>query len=162
MANYEEGRVQLTNTQLNKFKSAAKKKETGTTLRITKKNFQDEELPHELFLTRLRTKMRNAFANDVFTDIKVSKAELAKIIQSVEFLGKRMGKLGKEILTKFIVLSTGDVLPILVIKATSFLIDKLERKRSAWGALRAGKKFTLFISNKDINDVIRIVKSLEN
>ena len=83
MANYEEGRVQLTNTQLNKLKSAAKKKETGTTLRITEKNFQDEELPRELFLTRLRTKMRNTFANDVFTDIKVSKAQLSKIIQSV-------------------------------------------------------------------------------
>ena len=35
--------------QLNKFKSAAKNN-TGTTLRITKKNVQDEELPYELFL----------------------------------------------------------------------------------------------------------------
>ena len=50
MVSYEEARVKLTNTQLNKLKSAAKNK-TGTTLRITKKNFQDEELPHELFLT---------------------------------------------------------------------------------------------------------------
>ena len=38
MANYEEARVKLTNTQLNKLKSAAKNK-TGTTLRITKGNF---------------------------------------------------------------------------------------------------------------------------
>ena len=73
-----------------------------------------------------------------------------------------MGKLGEEILTKFVVLLAGDVLPMLVIKATSFVIDKLERKRSVWEALRAGKRFTLFISNKDMNDVIRIVKSLEN
>ena len=50
MVNYEEARVKLTNTQLNKLKSAAKN-ETGTTLRITKKNFQGEELIHELFLT---------------------------------------------------------------------------------------------------------------
>ena len=49
MASYEEARVKITNTQLNKFKSAAKNK-TGTTLTITKKNFQDEELPHESFL----------------------------------------------------------------------------------------------------------------
>ena len=41
-----------------------------------------------------------------------------------------MGKLGEEILTKFVVLLAGDVLPMLVIKATSFVIDKLERKRS--------------------------------
>ena len=52
MANYEEARVKLTNTYLNKLKSAAKNK-TLTTLRITKKNFQDEELIETslLFLT---------------------------------------------------------------------------------------------------------------
>ena len=47
---HEKARVKLTNTQINKLKSAAKNK-TGTTLRITKKNFQNEELSHELFLT---------------------------------------------------------------------------------------------------------------
>ena len=60
MANYQEERVQLTNTQLNKSKSAAKNK-TRTILRINKKNFQDEGLPHELFLaTRQTTKIRNS------------------------------------------------------------------------------------------------------
>ena len=47
---YQEVRVTLTNTQLNKLKSAAKNK-AGTILRSNKKNFDDEELPHELFLT---------------------------------------------------------------------------------------------------------------
>ena len=51
MTNYERARVKLRNTLLSKLKSAAKNK-TGTTLRIAKKNFQDEELPHELFLTK--------------------------------------------------------------------------------------------------------------
>ena len=50
MESYEETRFKLTNTQLNKLKSTAKNK-TGTTLIITKKNFQDERQPHELFLT---------------------------------------------------------------------------------------------------------------
>ena len=49
-ANYQDVRVKLTRTQLNKLKSAAKNK-TGKTLRLNKKNFEDEELPHELFLT---------------------------------------------------------------------------------------------------------------
>ena len=44
MTNYEEARVKLTNTHLKKIKSAAKNK-TGTTLRITTKNFQGKELP---------------------------------------------------------------------------------------------------------------------
>ena len=48
MANYLEARVKLTNTQLNKLKSAAKNK-AGTILRLNKKNFEDQELPHELF-----------------------------------------------------------------------------------------------------------------
>ena len=48
MENYKEARVKLTNTQVKKLKSAAKNK-TGTILRINKKNFQDEEMPHELF-----------------------------------------------------------------------------------------------------------------
>ena len=59
MAKYQKRRVKLTNTQLNKLKSAVKHK-TGTILRINKKNFQDEELLHELFLTtRQATKIRN-------------------------------------------------------------------------------------------------------
>ena len=70
MWNYQEAIVKLTNEQLNKSKSAAKSK-TGTILRLTKKNFEDEELPHELFLTtRQTTKIRNTFANNKTTDIK--------------------------------------------------------------------------------------------
>ena len=73
MTNYQEVRVKLTNTQLNKLKSAAKNK-TGTILRLNKKNFEDEELPHELFLTTRQTmKLRHAFANNMSTDIKSSK-----------------------------------------------------------------------------------------
>ena len=41
----QEARVKLTNIQLNKLKSKAKNKK-GTILRLTKKNFEDEELPH--------------------------------------------------------------------------------------------------------------------
>ena len=48
MTNYQEARVKLTNTQLNKLESAAKNR-TGPILRINNKNFQDEVLLHELF-----------------------------------------------------------------------------------------------------------------
>ena len=72
--------MNLTNAQLNKLKSAAKNK-TGTILRVNKKNFQDKELPPELFLTtRQTTKIRNVFANNISTDIKLSKAQISKII----------------------------------------------------------------------------------
>ena len=48
IANYQEATVKLTNTQLNRLKSAAVNK-TGTILRLNKKNFEDEESPHEFF-----------------------------------------------------------------------------------------------------------------
>ena len=81
MVNYEEIRVKLTNTQLNKLKSTAKNK-TETTLKVTTKNFQDHELSHELFLTtRQTTKIRNVFANNMSRDIKLRKAQLSKMIQ---------------------------------------------------------------------------------
>ena len=63
------------------MKSAAKST-TGTTLRITKKNFQNEELSHEVFITtRQKTKISNAFASNMSTDIKLSKDQMPKIIQ---------------------------------------------------------------------------------
>ena len=69
MENYEEARVKLTNAQLNKLKSTATNK-TGTTLRITKKKFQDEELPHERFLsTRQKTKKSND--NNISKDLNL-------------------------------------------------------------------------------------------
>ena len=82
MANYQEVRVKLTNTKLNKLKSSAKNK-TEAILKLNKKNLEDEELPHELFLTtKQTTKIRNAFSNNMSTDIKLSKTQISKIIQS--------------------------------------------------------------------------------
>ena len=87
MANYQESRVKLTNTLLDKLKSAAKNK-TGTILRLNKKNFEDEDLPHELFLTTRRTtKIINVSGNNMPTDIRLNNAQISKIIQSGGSLG---------------------------------------------------------------------------
>ena len=70
------------------MKSAANNK-TGKILRIIKKNFQDEELSHELFLiTRQKTKTRN-----IFTNKKLNRAQLSKIVQSGRFLDKTLGNM---------------------------------------------------------------------
>ena len=82
MVNYQEAKLKLTNTQLNKLKFAAKNK-TGTILRINKKHFEDEEMPHQSFpRTRQTNKIRNTFANNMSADINLSKAQISKIIQS--------------------------------------------------------------------------------
>ena len=64
---------------------------------MDKKNFEDEELPYELFLiTRQRTIIRNSFANNMSTDIKLSKPQISKIIQSGGSFGSWLVDFGKK------------------------------------------------------------------
>ena len=81
MANYQVARVKLINAQLKKKKNLQQKGKTKTILRINKKKLYDAELSHELYLTRRQTtKIRNALANNMWTDIKLSKAKISKLI----------------------------------------------------------------------------------
>ena len=58
--------------------------------------FNGNDLPHELLLTtRQKTKLRNSFNNNMPTDLKLSKAEISKTIQSGGFLGRLLGPLLK-------------------------------------------------------------------
>ena len=95
MVEYTKVNVKLSNSQLEKLKDAVSNN-TGTTLRISFKIFNGNNLPHELVLTtRQKTKIRNAFNNNTPTDIKLSKAQINKIIQPDGFLGKLLGPLLK-------------------------------------------------------------------
>ena len=88
MVEYSKINCKLTNLQLNKLKKAVKSYE-GLTLRLSVKNFNNDEVPHELLLTaRQNTKLRNALNNNSATDIKLNKAQIKKLIQSGGFLGK--------------------------------------------------------------------------
>ena len=79
--------------QLKKLKTAVKDK-TGATLRISLKMLNWNDLPHELLLaTRQKLKLKNAFNNNMSTDLKLSKAQISKIIQSGGFLGSLFSKL---------------------------------------------------------------------
>ena len=56
--------------------------------------FDRNDMPHELLLTtRQKANLRNAFDNIVSTDIKLSKAQISKIIESGGFLGSLLSKL---------------------------------------------------------------------
>ena len=64
----------------------AGKNETETTFEMNLKMLDGNNLPHELLLTtRQETKIRNAFNNNMLTDLKLSKAQISKIIQSGRF-----------------------------------------------------------------------------
>ena len=86
-------------------------------------------------------------------DIKLSKAQLSKIIQSGWFLGALQGKLAGAP-TKVVVPLVKNVLAPLATMALAAATDEA-------GAVRAGKVITLVISNENI-DVITIIKSLKN
>ena len=91
--------VKLSNSQLNKLKSSIKN-ETDVMLRISSSmvgNSNDNtNFPHELLLTnRQVANIRKAFAKNASTDIKLSKTQLSKMIQSGEFLGRLLGPLLK-------------------------------------------------------------------
>ena len=78
MAEYSKVNVKSTDTQPKKLKSSVKNK-TGTTIRMNLKMFDGNDLLHELLLTA-RRKLRNAFNNNMSTDLKLSKAQLSKIL----------------------------------------------------------------------------------
>ena len=80
--------------------------------------------------------------------MKLSNAQISKIISSGGFLGKTLGNLGKKALLDFVVPLTKDVLLKLANKATSSVLDKFERKIAGQGAFRAGRGFPLSVSNK--------------
>ena len=54
MVEYNTVNVKLSNLQLNKLKSAVENKQ-GTTLRMNARMFNENNLPHELFLTQRQT-----------------------------------------------------------------------------------------------------------
>ena len=88
-----------------KLKTAVKNK-TGTTLRMNLKMFHGNDLPHELLLiTRQKTKLRNAFNNNMLTNLTVSKAQISKIIQPGGFLGSFLSKLARPLMKVAILLA---------------------------------------------------------
>ena len=87
MTQYNSLNVKLSNSQLNKLKSAIKN-ETEVVLRLSSNMIGDNEtnFPHKLLLTnRQVANLRKAFANNLSTEIKLSKTQLSKMIQSGGF-----------------------------------------------------------------------------
>ena len=97
MTQYNSLNEKLSNSQLNKFKSAIKN-ETEAVLRLSSNMIDDNEtnFPHRLLLTnRQVSNIPKAFANNSSVDIKWTKTQLSKIIQSGGFLGRLLGSLPK-------------------------------------------------------------------
>ena len=156
MVEYNKINAKLTNIQLNKLKKAVKNNE-GTTLILGLKNFNKNDLPHELLLTtRQNTKLRNVVNNNMATDIKFSKAQIKKIIQSGGFLGKLLGKLAGPLVKVAIPLAKNVLAPLALTAAMSAIDGSIQKKIHGSGATR------LIIENEAMNDIMKIIEVLEN
>ena len=122
MVEYSKVNVKLSDTQLKKLKTAVKDK-IGTTLRMSFKMLDGNDLPHQLLLTtRQKVKLTNAFNNNMSTNLKLSRAQISKIIQSEGFLGLLLSKLAGPLMKVAIPLAK-NVLTLLGITAAASAID---------------------------------------
>ena len=99
MTQYNSLNVKLTNSRLNKLKSAIKN-ETDVVLRLSSNmigNSDDEtNFPRKILLTNIQVaNLSKAFDNNTSTNIELSKTQLSKMIQLGEFLGRLLGPLLK-------------------------------------------------------------------
>ena len=163
MTQYNSLNVKLSDSQLNKFKSAIKN-ETEVVSRLSSNMIGDNEtnFPHQLLLTnRQVANIRKAFANNSSIDIKLSKTQLSKMIQSGGFLGRLLGpllKTGLPLISNVIKPLAKSVLIPLGLTAAASAADVGIHKKF----LGSGNMTTLIISNDEIEDITKIVKSLED
>ena len=161
MVDYSKINCKLTNVQLNNSKKAVKSNE-GASLRLGIKNFNKDELPHELLLTtRQNTKLRNAINNNLATDIKLSKTQIKKIIQSGGFLGKLLSKLAGLLMKVAMPLAKNVLAPLGLTAAMSAIDRSIQKEIHGSGATK-GAGVKLIIEQEDMNDIIKIIEALEN
>ena len=123
-------------------------------------NPNDEtNFPHELLLTnRQVANLRKSFANNLSTDVKLSKIQLSKIIKLGEFLGRILGlslKTGLSLMKNVIKTLAKSVLISLGLTAAASAADAGIHKKIL------GSGTTIIMSNDEMEDIIKIVKSLE-
>ena len=187
MTQYNSLNVELSNAQLNKLKFAIKN-ETEKVLGLSSNMVGDDEtnFPHKLLLTKRQvTNLRKAFANYLSTDIKLSKTQISKMIQSGGFLVRLLGpllKVGLPLMKNVIKPLAKSVLIPLGLTAAALAVDVgIHKKILGSGHLDSSSSAfphhpssspshddnnnnnntILIISNNEMKD-IKIVKSLED
>ena len=163
MTQYNTLNVKLSNSQLNKLNSGIKYS-TEVTLKFSSNVVSDSNdennFPHKLLLTNTQVlRLRKAFASNSSANIKLPKTQLHKIGQSGGFLGRFLGpllKIGLPLMKNVSQpLAKSDLIPLRLTGAALATDATIHKKMFGSGTT------TLTISNEEINDIIKIVKSLE-
>ena len=129
MVEYSKMNFKLTNVQLYKLKKVVK-------------------------TTRQNTKLRNAINNNLGTDIKLSKVQIKKLIQSGEFLGKLLSKLAGPLMKVALPLAKNVLAPLGLTAAMSAFDGSIQKKIH-------GSGIKLIIEQEDMNDIMKIIEALE-
>ena len=169
MAQYNSLNIKLSNSQLSKLKSAIKN-ETDVVLRLSSNmigNSDDNSnFPNELLLTnRQVANLRKAFAKHTSADIKLSKIQLSKMMQSGGFLGRLLGPLlrtGLPLMKSVIKPLAKSVLLPLGLTAAASAADAVIHKKILGPGHNNNNNTTLIISNDEMDSLLQIVKSLED
>ena len=159
--------VKLSDSQLSKLKSAIKN-ENDVVLRISSNmvgNSNDNtNFPHEFLLTNRQVEnICKAFDKNTSTDIKLSKTQLSKMTQSGVFLGRLLGPFLKTglLLKKSVIkpLAKSVLIPLGLTAAASAADAGIHKKILGSGH---NNNTTLIISNDEMDDILKIIKSLED
>ena len=166
MTHYNSLNVKLSNLQLNKLKSAIKN-ETDVVLRLSLNMIGNSDdntnFSHKLLLTnRQVSSIRKAFAKNTSTDIKLSKTQLSKMIQSGGFFGKLLGpslRSGLPLMKSVIKpLAISVLIPLGLTVAASAADAGIHKKILGSGR---NSNTTLMISNDEMDDISKIANLLK-
>ena len=120
----------------------------------------ENNFPQKLLLTNTQvSKFRKAFANGSSASIKLSKTQLHKIGQSGGFLGRLLGpllKTGLPLIENVLKPLAKSVLIPLELTAAASAIDAAIHKKMFGSGVT-----TLITSIEEMNDILKIVNSLE-
>ena len=105
--------------------------------------------------TRQNTKFRNAINNNLATDLKLSKAQIKKLIQSGGFLGKLLSKLADPLMKVALPLAKNVLAPLGLTAAMSAIDGSIQKKIHGSGV-------KLIIEQEDMKDIMKITEVLEN
>ena len=158
MTQYNSLNVKLSNSERNQLESAVRN-ETDVVLRLSSTmigNSDDEtNFPHKLLLTNRQVlTLRKVFSNHTSADIQLSKTHLSNMIQLGGFLGRLLGPLMKSVIQP---LAKSVLIPLGLTASASAADTRIHKK-----ILGSGHNTTLIISNDEMKDILKIVKSLEN
>ena len=121
------------------------------------KRLAGNDLPHRLLLTkRQKTKLRNTFNNNISTDLKLSKAQISKLIQSGGFLESLLSKLVDPLMKVAVPLAKNVLAPIGFTAAVSVIDAGMQKK------IRDSGTTTLITSNEEMNAIMKVVQALED